>query len=57
MITQSGFDVSNKSPFLDYRGLSTDTKPTDAPNGSTFFEIDTGNAYMFNAAIGTWTEI
>lgn len=43
---------------FDYRGLSTDTKPTaGVPNGSTFFEMDTTDFYMFNAAAGTWVQI
>ncbi len=29
-------------------GLSTDTKPTDAPEGSTFFETNTGFMYIYN---------
>lgn len=29
-----------------YTGLSTDTKPTDAPVGSTFFEYNTGVEYI-----------
>ena len=27
------------------RGLSTDTKPTDVPNGSEFREMDTGGSH------------
>ena len=43
---------------FDYRGLSSDTKPTDGvPNGSTFFEMDTGNFFMFNGASTTWVRI
>jgi len=34
----------------DYRGLSTDTKPTaGVESGSTFRELDTGIAYEFSA--------
>jgi len=40
-----------------YCGLSTDTKPTDAANGSSFIEIDTGKVYLFDAAGETWNEI
>ena len=28
-------------------GLSTDTKPTDVGNGSSFFEMNTGDTYYF----------
>lgn len=42
----------------EYYGLSSDTKPTDAsvPNASTFYEMNTGKLYMFNAAARTWLE-
>lgn len=34
----------------EYRGLSSDTKPTvGVGNGSVFFEIDTSKVFMFNA--------
>ena len=29
-----------------FAGLSTDTKPSDVPNGSTFFEYDTGAMFI-----------
>ena len=39
-----------------YIGLSTDTKPTlSAFTGNTFFETDTGNEYVWNAAAQTWS--
>lgn len=41
---------------IKYAGLSTDTKPTDCANGSTFVEIDTSDEYMFNGAAGTWVK-
>ena len=40
----------------DYRGVSGDIKP-DLPanrNGSTFYEIDTGNVYMYDGGSFTW---
>jgi hypothetical protein len=43
--------------YWDIRGLSTDTKPGNAPNGSSFAEIDTGKGYLFDGANGTWVEI
>lgn len=40
-----------------YCGLSTDTKPTtDVPNGSTFYEIDTSDLYMYDLENGTWVK-
>ena len=41
----------------DIRGLSTDTKPTSYPNGSTFLEMDTGKVFIFNAQNSTWVEL
>ena len=39
---------------LDFRGLSTDEKPTCATNGSTFTEIDTGNVFCYDRQNKTW---
>jgi len=42
----------------EFRGLSTDTKPTEnVGNGSLFFEMDTSKWYMFDASANTWMEI
>ena len=41
--------------FNHYRGLSTDEKPMqNVPNGSTFFEMDTGATYYFDAYFYMW---
>jgi len=40
----------------EFRGLSTDTKPTNVPNGCVFVEMNTGKVFMFNAATHTWVE-
>lgn len=37
-----------------YYGLSTDDKPMDAPNASFFYEMDTGDAYMFDRQNVKW---
>lgn len=38
---------------IDYLGLSNEVKPTEGVvNGSTFYEVDTTNLYMFYN--GTW---
>ena len=34
-------------------GLSTDTKPINVRAGSTFYELDTKNAYIFDGIV-TW---
>ena len=49
---------------LNYRGLSTDEKPLvhitatgteeKIPNGSTFYEMDTGRIFMWDAENLTW---
>ena len=41
----------------DLRGKSSDTKPTDVPNGSTFLEMDTTNVYIFDADDGEWRQM
>ena len=38
----------------DMYGLSTDTKPTNVGNASTFYEMDTGALYMFDQENGVW---
>ncbi len=51
--------IANKGrdeTFVKYRGLSTDTKPTDCPNGSEFFEMNTGKTFYFNEASSTWVD-
>ena len=43
---------------LEYRGLSTDEKPTEnLENGTIFIEIDTGKMYMFDLENTQWKEI
>lgn len=44
--------MNYSNPFLikaqyDLVGLSTDTKPTDVKNGSTYLEVDTSDFYIF----------
>lgn len=43
--------------ILEYRGLSTDPKPTDAINGAAYIEIDTGKVYLFDATGVEWHEM
>jgi hypothetical protein len=35
-------------------GLHTDTKPTNVKNGSGFYEMDTGDYYMFDEQNSQW---
>ena len=46
----------NKTDVYEYYGLSTDTKPLNAPNASVFFEIDNQKIYLFDAQNQTWYE-
>ena len=41
-------------PAAEYRGLSTDTKPVEPPNGSTFWELDTDEIYAYDQTSDTW---
>ncbi|MBR1910378.1 MAG: hypothetical protein IJ821_07315 [Lachnospiraceae bacterium] len=42
-------------PDPDIKGLSTDTKPTDVPENSLFFELDTAKFYYISG--GVWLEV
>lgn len=55
-------EYGNGNKVLEYRGLSTDLKPTTyggkaIDNGTMFIEIDTGKIYMFDAVSSEWKEI
>lgn len=39
----------------DYRGLSTDTKPTDADINALFLEVDTGDFYYYDGS--EWAKV
>jgi hypothetical protein len=39
----------------EFKGLSTDTKPTDCSINSIFLELDTGDFYYFNGE--EWAKI
>ena len=40
----------------EFRGLSTDVKPSGKINGSKFYELDTGKTYCYNEDTGSWIE-
>lgn len=43
---------------VEYRGLSTDEKPTEnVINGTIFIEIDTGKIYMYDLENEEWKEL
>jgi hypothetical protein len=41
--------VKRIEDIVELVGLSTDTKPTDCPSGSTFYELDTGKGFIYNS--------
>ena len=43
---------AGKSWVIGFRGLSTDEKPTNVGENSTFLELDTGVGYYFSN--GAW---
>ena len=59
MITKSiGSTAYNEDGIIqhyDWRGLSTDTKPTDATVNDLFLEVDTGDGYYFDGE--AWQKI
>lgn len=56
--------TENKYPtqVREFYGISTDTKPGSSfqgepvPNGSLFFEMDTGDVYLYNEAASAWVK-
>lgn len=48
--------VSNTNMAMHYRGMEDDTKPTSAPNGSDFLEMDTGKIWYFDAENSEWVD-
>ena len=54
MITK--YIASNERNVAQYDmyGLSTDTKPMDVGNASTFYEMDTRTLFMYDAQNKVW---
>ena len=57
-ITRRGIETKE----MEFRGLSTDTKPTELDgetiiNGSVFIEIDTGSVFVFDENGQEWNEV
>lgn len=57
MVTNASDGEVTVNAGWDLRGLSSDTKPTDCPNGSTFLEMDTRKVYAFDKANAAWLEL
>lgn len=49
--------ILGRTNIMEYIGLSSDTKPTDATNGSAFVEMDTGDVYVFDASSVSWIKM
>lgn len=58
-LDRSNIDVATfvKTPMTEVRCLSTDSKPTNVPNGSMLTEINTGKTYVFDATNSAWSEV
>lgn len=60
MVTATRTEGNNEISSFSFKGLSTDTKPTDSwngtkiQNGSSFMEIDTQELYFYDAENATW---
>lgn len=60
MVTLNMGNNTTRSEGWEYRGKSTDTKPVEGvdglniPNGSSFFEFDTGDVYFWDDDFKTW---
>ena len=52
MVTSASTNDVNTGEF---KGLSTDEKPTDCGVNSLFLELDTGDFYYFNGE--TWAKV
>ena len=48
ILTKLQDGIKQDGNTMEYYGKSTDTKPTDAKVGATFFEIDTKEVYIFD---------
>lgn len=59
MVTLNTSNDTTRSEGWEFRGKSTDTKPSEVngvniPNGSVFFEFDTGDVYFWDDDSKTW---
>lgn len=48
-------NINRQTGDAEYKGLSTDEKPTDCAVNSLFLELDTGDFYYFDGE--TWQKI
>lgn len=52
MVTNIAYGYS-----IEYRGLSTDDKPTPLDNGAVFLEMDTGDVYLYDKENNEWLKL
>lgn len=56
LINSSNF-AFDKAAYVEYAGLSTDTKPVgNFMTGSIFVEVNTGKVFFYNAAAAAGSE-
>lgn len=55
MITNYANPTADSCPS-DFIGPSTDTKPVNVKNASTFYEMDTKKLFLFDEENGVWLE-
>lgn len=56
-ITNSPNASFDHAAYVEFAGLSTDTKPTGKfMTGSIFVEVDTGKVFFYNEAGSAWVE-
>ena len=59
MVTMNGGSSINTAgeprPAVEFKGLSTDTKPTNCAINSMFLELDTGDFYYFTGT--DWAKV
>ena len=41
---------------VELYGKSTDEKPTNVPNSTPFYEMDTGKVFMYDGETCSWVE-
>ena len=53
------FPEATGKTLIEAAGLSTDTKPTssDYATGSSFFEVDTGDVYLWDESSESWLKV
>ena len=56
-VSNTDIKTSSKSPKTTVYCSSTDTKPTNIPNGSECIETDTGKKFLYDADSSVWNEI